>query len=564
MIVNPIIRRELLSTLRTRRALAMQVLFLLVLAAMVWLLWPVDGLQDIGGQQGRLIFSVLAVAQLLMVVAFAPTLTATAFTLERERNTLESLFATAMKPRQIVLGKIVGALGFLLLLVLSGSAALACPLLLGGVTGGKVLLVIALLLVTAVYLGMIGLLVSTLLHRSYRAVIVTFVILFVLVFLSALPAWPITGPLIKRGHPAWQATLHVVASVSPLQAMISVVMSDSPYNTRVAGMPAYSTLYFLIAGAVTGLGALACWLRLREPIAPPRPREKLKVIERGKITARSFIFVVDPRKRKRMIFDWQNPVLIKEFRSRPMLQAHWLLRAVGICLISSVLLVFVVTIGIQAFVGESMNMFVTLSMSVAALMVVLIVLVGPAITSGAICSDRESGVWDLLRTTRLSSWRIVSGKFQASVIPLLLLAAAMMPALFILVYFNEDLLPSVLRIAAVVGMTVLFVAMAGMFFSSLCSRTGTATAWTYALVITIALLTLLALLAEDLFSQRLLAAIFLVNPVAAALDAAGHPGLKRYGLMVPHLKIMAVASAGMFLVTVLRVCQLRRAEDRTS
>ena len=203
-------------------------------------------------------------------------------------------------------------------------------------------------------------------------------------------------------------------------------------------------------------------------------------------------------------------------------------------------------------------------MSVSALMVVLIVLVGPAITSGAICSDRESGVWDLLRTTRLSSWRIVSGKFQASVIPLLLLAAAMMPALFILVYFNENLLPNVLRIAAVVGMTVLFVAMAGMFFSSLCSRTSTATAWTYALVITVALLTLLALLAEDLFSRRLLAAVFVVNPVAAALDAAGHPGLRRFGLMVPHLKIMAAATAAMFLVTVLRVCQLRRAEGAAS
>ena len=98
MIANPIIRKEIVMGLRTPKAVALQVMFLLVTVALVWLLWPVDGLQDIGGMQSRRIFSVLALAELMMVALLAPAFTAAAITGERERNTLESLFSTALSP----------------------------------------------------------------------------------------------------------------------------------------------------------------------------------------------------------------------------------------------------------------------------------------------------------------------------------------------------------------------------------------------------------------------------------------------------------------------------------
>ena len=46
MISNPIIRKEVISSLRTYKATAMQGLFLLALAALVFVRWPPDGLQD--------------------------------------------------------------------------------------------------------------------------------------------------------------------------------------------------------------------------------------------------------------------------------------------------------------------------------------------------------------------------------------------------------------------------------------------------------------------------------------------------------------------------------------
>ena len=558
MISNPIIRKEVISSLRTYKATAMQGLFLLALAALVFVRWPPDGLQDLRGSQARQLLSLLAIGELVLVVLFAPAFTAAALTSEREKNTLESLFSTPLRPWEIAVGKMLGSLAFLFLLVLSGAPALAGPFMLGGVRGQEVVAIIGMLLLTAVYLGLIGLLVSSFMHRSYRAIIVAYAILLVICFLAALPAWPISRTLITRLAPPWSDILQVLASFSPLQAMLSLVWPESTYTQNARGMPPFWQIYLVVGASVSVVIATVLLFKLRRPIAPPRPREKLKVVERGKISARTFLFVIDPRKRKKMIRWWQNPVLMKEFRTRPMLQAQWLLRAIGLCLIVSVLLMLLIGLSVTAFVSESASMFQMMTTAVAALMVALIILVGPAMSGGAICSDRESGVWELIRSTRLPSWRIASGKFQAVIIPLLLLVLAMLPALVILLYFETGLWPYIVRILYVVIVNVLFVSTAGMLFSSFFSKTSTATAWTYAIMVALGLLTLLVMLGADLFSQRFITAVLTVNPIAAAMDAAGDQTMARYGLLANHLKIIGAATAVMFLVTIVRVFQLRR------
>ncbi len=560
MINNPIIRRELLTTLRAKRAIAMQGVFLLILTGLVWLLWPGGGLQDIGGEQARRLLGVIALGQLLLVATFAASCTAASMTIEKEQKTWECVFATPMKAWEIALGKMIGSLGFLILLVLSGIPALASVFLLGGVKATDILGVLGILFLTALYLGMIGLLISALMHRSYRAIIVTYVILLLVCFAVALPSWPVGQGFLSRGGPGLQKTLHVLGSFSPVQAMLSLVWPNTTYAQGVKGMPPFWIMFLPLSIAVIVLMAAACLWKLRNPPTPARGREKLKVVERGKISVRTFFFIIDPRKRKRMISWWKNPVLCKEFRTRPMLQTQWLLRAVGICLIVSVLLMFLVNFSVVTFMGESAWMYLKMASAVAVMMVVLIVMIGPAMSGGVISADRETGVWDLMRITPLSSWRIVSGKFQASIIPLLLLTIATLPALFILLHFKPGLLPNMLRICCVIGMTILFVSTAGMFFSAIFSRTSTATGWTYALVMSLALLSLFVLLAEDLFSRRLIASIFVLNPVVTAMEAAGHPSMQKYNLYANHLKIMGTVTAVMFLVTVVRVFQLRHAD----
>jgi len=98
----------------------------------------------------------------------------------------------------------------------------------------------------------------------------------------------------------------------------------------------------------------------------------------------------------------------------------------------------------------------------------------------------------------------------------------------------------------------------GMFFSSMCSRTSTATAWTYSVVVVVSLLSLIVLLGADILSFAVRRTVFIPNPVTAVLDAAGMPNFQSYHLFTAHLRLIAAATVGLFAVTVVRVWHLCR------
>ncbi len=557
--MNPILRKEVLTSLRTWKALAMQVIYLAVLIALVYDQWPAGGLQSSGGEQAKNMLAILGIGQLLMIAMFAPAFTSTTLTYEKERNTFESLFATRLSPWQITFGKMAGSLTHLLVLVLMGSPVLAALFLLGGVSGTQVLAVIGILVATCLYLGLIGLAVSAIMHRSYRSIIVTYAVLLVVCILFAAAAWPLSGnSLINRSGPVGSKIMHVIASFSPLEAMLSLVAPNSAYTMPARGMPAFWMVYLVVACLMLMAVTWYLYFKLHKPVAPPRPRERLKVVERGQITARTFFFLYDPAKRKPMIRWWQNPVAMKEFRTRPMLQIHWLLRMASICLMISLGIMGILAIVVTALVNQGIQLVNQMVCALAVLQVLLVILVGPAMSAGSICSDRETSVWDLMRASRLAPWTIVAGKMQAAILPLLIIVAAAAGPMLVLTYFKDGLWPNVLRSLAVVGSTTLFVVILGMFFSSWCSRTSAATAWTYSIVVLMSVLTLTVLLGSGRISAAAVRASFVPNPMAAVLNASGQSGFAKQNLFVPHLKFMAIAMAALFAVTVARVWRLSR------
>lgn len=557
---NPILRKEVLTSLRSPRTLAMSAAFLLGNLVIIWALWPDRGLQSLEADQARTLLAVLAAGQLLLVAMFAPAMTASALTIEKERNTFESLLATRLRPREIVLGKMAGSLTFLLVLVGLGSPMLASLLLLGGVGIGQILAAEGVLVVTALFTGSVGLLISARSRRSYRAVIFTYAVLLVLCVVVALPKWLAGGRLMFAGGVTSARVLHVLVSISPLQAMLSAIRPDLPCRQTVGLWPSWA-MYLVIAAGMVALASATIFHTLAEPFAPPRPRERLKVVERNKVlTARSMFFLLffDPARRKPMTRRWQNPVAVKEFRTRPLLQPHWLLRAASLCAVISILLMLLVTLTVSSLVQQGSSQVGRMLSVVAALQVLAIALLGPALAAGSICGDRESGVWDLMRTSKLRSLTIVSGKAQAAIIPLLLLIAAVLPGQLILAYFGPGLAPRIVRVLTVVALTSVFTVALGMFFSAATSRTSRATAWTYAVIAAITVLSLLALAAGDIFSAEVLRAVFTVNPVAAALDAAGEPSFQQYAIYEPFLVVMSVATVVLLSASAGLVWRLRQ------
>ena len=113
----------------------------------------------------------------------------------------------------------------------------------------------------------------------------------------------------------------------------------------------------------------------------------------------------------------------------------------------------------------------------------LIVFIGPALTSGSISSERERQTFDLLRVSLLSTRQLVLGKLGAAVAYLLLLILATLP-LQSLAFFlgGVGLAELIISLVMLAASTFLFCAL-GIYFSGLAKRTVVATVMSYASLI---------------------------------------------------------------------------------
>lgn len=192
--VSTMMAKELRSRFRGRRAFLVLTLYLAVLALIAYGAYSVvapnaranASFGDFGGnpnasaQVGQAIFSMLSVIQLLLVVFIAPALTAGAISQEREKQTLDLLIATPLRPGGIVVGKLVSALAFVVLMILAGIPVSALVLMYGGASVDDILRQQAVLFASAIGFGVIGLFFSALIKRTQAAIVLTYCIVLAL------------------------------------------------------------------------------------------------------------------------------------------------------------------------------------------------------------------------------------------------------------------------------------------------------------------------------------------------------------------------------------------------
>jgi ABC-type transport system involved in multi-copper enzyme maturation permease subunit len=115
--------------------------------------------------------------------------------------------------------------------------------------------------------------------------------------------------------------------------------------------------------------------------------------------------------------------------------------------------------------------------------VLLLAFITPSLTAGAVSGERERRTLDLLLVTRSSTLGLAAGKLAGSLVYVLFLLAASLPA-FALVYLFGGVPPRYLVLALVVAITTAIThASIGLLLSSVFKRTALATALTYFVVI---------------------------------------------------------------------------------
>jgi ABC-type transport system involved in multi-copper enzyme maturation permease subunit len=109
-----------------------------------------------------------------------------------------------------------------------------------------------------------------------------------------------------------------------------------------------------------------------------------------------------------------------------------------------------------------------------------IAFIAPALTAGAIASEREHQTYDLVRATLLPASNFVLGKWFSAVAYLFLLIGTTLPLLSLSFLFGGVALVEVVVGAGILAVTAVSFSALGLFFSSFIKRTTIAMVVTYA------------------------------------------------------------------------------------
>jgi ABC-type transport system involved in multi-copper enzyme maturation permease subunit len=189
---NPIVLKELRGRMRGWRAVIILIAQLVVLSCFASLIYfsVAEGAGattsgTIGQIMGQTLFYSTYMLLLVLVVFLSPAFTAGTISGERERKTLDLLITTLLPTRSLVLGKLISALAYMVLLILIALPIQSLALMFGGVIFAEMLIGTLLLLVTALIAGSIGVFISSLTRSSIASTVLTYAA--ILVFTIGLP-----------------------------------------------------------------------------------------------------------------------------------------------------------------------------------------------------------------------------------------------------------------------------------------------------------------------------------------------------------------------------------------
>lgn len=410
VLIGPVFSRELVTAPRRLRfylARAVYVAGLVAIVATAWLLLTgTQEVRNIGDMArfGATLFQILAPLQLALALFFAPLMTASAVTHEKDRRTLILLLMTNLTNSELVLGKLFASLLLVFELLAAAAPLFFLIVLFGGVSYEQIGWVYAVTAATVIAAGSIGSLLALWREKTFQTL--ALVILALMFWLAAGEVLIAVGASGFRwqGAPlsSWGAGL------SPWRAVLIAARPDLGHGGLLPwfGSPLY---LFLIVAAVIAVAtnAIAIWrVRIWNPSRDVqlRPAENEDVFQRAAGEAPTAAAMASegrsphaaPGKTRDV---WDNPILWREVRTWAYGRKVLAIRVAYLLLGGLSLLALRATI---AGGGSTV-------LALAPLVVLSLMLVN-ALAVTSITAERDLGALDLLLVTDVTPPEFIWGK----------------------------------------------------------------------------------------------------------------------------------------------------------
>lgn len=178
MIINPVLRKEIKVKMRSWKAAGIIGAYLLILAAVALFITYMNA-NDIHASAINPQFSIgaytaVAVIQFILILFIVPALTSGAIAGERERQTLDLILCTTLKPRNIIIGKLLASMSHVILLIIASIPMFSIVFLYGGISVVEIAQLFGFYIVTAIMTGSIGIFFSTHVKKTIAATVLTY------------------------------------------------------------------------------------------------------------------------------------------------------------------------------------------------------------------------------------------------------------------------------------------------------------------------------------------------------------------------------------------------------
>jgi ABC-type transport system involved in multi-copper enzyme maturation permease subunit len=318
-VLGPIFAREFLTVPRraahyTGRAVALGMLWTLGVTA-----WLATG--GLGGAEpglgdtahfGLLLFQLFTVVTLVLVAFFAALSAASTVAREKDRRTFILLLLTDMTDAEIVLGKLLGTLLPIGLMLIGMLPVLAMLLLLGGITPAQVVNAWLVLLFTAFAAGSLGGLVALWRDKTFQSLALA--VLALVLYVCAVQALGLFS-YFADSHPEASAVSRSLAGVDwpavqmwldPVRAIFGILQPEHAGGFRVIYGYVGVMMFWSVLLNAWGVYKLRKWNPGGEPIMQRETPEEEEAKDRAKAHAA-------PGAVRGV---WGNPVLWREIRTR--------------------------------------------------------------------------------------------------------------------------------------------------------------------------------------------------------------------------------------------------------
>ena len=190
MRINPVYKKELKISVRTIK-MALALFFYNLLLGTIGLFafhLSFEESSIYGGinySNMLTIYTIIAVLEMCLILFIVPAFTSGSISGERERQTLEILLTTRLRPMDIILGKLESSISSLLLLVFSSLPILGIAFAVGGIRFIDLFQLMLLALVTAIFIGSIGIFFSAVSRRTTLATVYTYGFILIIILGTA-------------------------------------------------------------------------------------------------------------------------------------------------------------------------------------------------------------------------------------------------------------------------------------------------------------------------------------------------------------------------------------------